>query len=321
MTNGMDALGDPTRRAIFERLADGPARRRRARGRAPGQPPGGVAAPEGAQGGGPGRRTAPQGTRRLYQLDPRGIGALRAYFDAFWMQALAAFKEAVENPTQEAARMQATDSAVRREITVNAPPERAFAVFAEQFDTWWPRSHQHRRGRSWPRWSSSRAPAAAGTSRASTAASAMWGEVLAYDPPSRLTLSWRHRRRHGRSSATRTRQRDRGHLHGRGRRDPRRPSSTGHLDRHTHADGLREARRRRGRLERPAGRLTPRRVGRLKLHRAGVDAVAQARRASRGPSSNTWPRWPPQRLQTTSVRIIPCETSRLTRRPRPPRAR
>ena len=36
--------------------------------------------------------------------------------------------------------MQATDSAVRREITVNAAPERAFAVFTEHFDTWWPRA-------------------------------------------------------------------------------------------------------------------------------------------------------------------------------------
>jgi DNA-binding transcriptional ArsR family regulator len=39
------------------------------------------------------------GTRRLYQLDPQGVGALRAYFDTFWMQALTAFKDAVENPT------------------------------------------------------------------------------------------------------------------------------------------------------------------------------------------------------------------------------
>ena len=37
--------------------------------------------------------------------------------------------------------MQATDSAVRREITVNATPERAFEVFTERFDSWWPRSH------------------------------------------------------------------------------------------------------------------------------------------------------------------------------------
>src|SRR5947208_6071325 len=32
----------------------------------------------------------------------------------------------------------------------------------------------------------------------------------------------------------------------------------------------------------------------------------------RGPSSNTWPRWPPQRAQTTSVRVMPCETSSRT---------
>ena len=100
MTNGMDALGDPTRRAIFERLAEGPTAVGEIADGAAGQPPGGLAAPESAQAGGPGHRPA-EGTRRLYQLDPQGIGELRAYFDAFWMHALAAFKEAVENPTQE----------------------------------------------------------------------------------------------------------------------------------------------------------------------------------------------------------------------------
>jgi DNA-binding transcriptional ArsR family regulator len=42
-----------------------------------------------------------EGTRRLYQLDPRGIGELRAYFDVFWMQALTAFKQAVETRQTE----------------------------------------------------------------------------------------------------------------------------------------------------------------------------------------------------------------------------
>jgi DNA-binding transcriptional ArsR family regulator len=37
-----------------------------------------------------------QGTRRLYQLNPAGIEALRAYFERFWTHALAAFKDAVE---------------------------------------------------------------------------------------------------------------------------------------------------------------------------------------------------------------------------------
>ena len=36
------------------------------------------------------------GTRRIYQLDPTGIDAVRSYFDTFWQHALAAFKTAVE---------------------------------------------------------------------------------------------------------------------------------------------------------------------------------------------------------------------------------
>jgi hypothetical protein len=41
------------------------------------------------------------GTRRLYQLDPDGIGALRAYVDRFWTEALAAFKSAAERDPKE----------------------------------------------------------------------------------------------------------------------------------------------------------------------------------------------------------------------------
>ena len=41
------------------------------------------------------------GTRRLYQLNPSGVGALRAYFDGFWNRALAAFKDIVEQRNEE----------------------------------------------------------------------------------------------------------------------------------------------------------------------------------------------------------------------------
>ena len=98
MTNGMDALGDPTRRAIFERLGAGP----RAVGELADELP--VSRPAVSQhlkvlkdAGLVVDRA--QGTRRIYQLDPQGVGALRAYFDSFWLQALTAFKDAVENPT------------------------------------------------------------------------------------------------------------------------------------------------------------------------------------------------------------------------------
>jgi DNA-binding transcriptional ArsR family regulator len=95
----MDALGDPTRRAIFERLAQGP----RAVGELASELP--VSRPAVSQhlkvlkDAGLVVDTA-AGTRRLYRLDPDGVGAVRAYFDAFWNQALAAFRAAVEQEVQ-----------------------------------------------------------------------------------------------------------------------------------------------------------------------------------------------------------------------------
>ena len=41
------------------------------------------------------------GRNRIYELDPAGIEALRAYFDRFWTDALAAFKRAAEQQTME----------------------------------------------------------------------------------------------------------------------------------------------------------------------------------------------------------------------------
>jgi DNA-binding transcriptional ArsR family regulator len=95
MTNAMDALGDPTRRAIFERLARGPT----AVGELANALP--VSRPAVSQHLKVLKQAGlvvdrPQGTRRLYQLDPHGVGALRAYFDGFWNQALTNFKTVVE---------------------------------------------------------------------------------------------------------------------------------------------------------------------------------------------------------------------------------
>ena len=99
-TNGLTALGDPTRRAIFERLAAGPL----AVGELAKDLP--VSRPAVSQhlkvlkeAGLVTDRAV--GARRMYQLDPKGIGAVRAYLDQFWNQALSAFKEATERPTEE----------------------------------------------------------------------------------------------------------------------------------------------------------------------------------------------------------------------------
>jgi DNA-binding transcriptional ArsR family regulator len=95
------ALGDATRRAIFERLADRP----RAVGELAAELP--VSRPAVSQhlkvlkdAGLVIDRAA--GTRRIYQLNPDGVGALRAQLDRFWSKALATYKEVAEQPTEDA---------------------------------------------------------------------------------------------------------------------------------------------------------------------------------------------------------------------------
>src|SRR5262249_12949955 len=137
---------DPTRRDIFERLAGGA----RAVGELAQELP--VSRPAVSQhlkvlkdaGLVVGR---PEGSRRLYQVDPDGIGALRAYLDRFWNRALTAFKAAVEQADARRTRRgglmtpRATDTAVRESIVVDAPIERAFSVFTDNIATWWPPEH------------------------------------------------------------------------------------------------------------------------------------------------------------------------------------
>ena len=98
--DGWTALGDPTRRAIFERVTDRP----RAVGElARGLP---VSRPAVSQhlkvlkdaGLVLDRR---DGNRRIYQANPDGVAALRSQLDRFWNQALANFKAVVEQAKQE----------------------------------------------------------------------------------------------------------------------------------------------------------------------------------------------------------------------------
>jgi DNA-binding transcriptional ArsR family regulator len=99
-TNGLAALGDPTRRSIFERLAERP----RAVGELARELP--VSRPAVSQHLKVLKDARlvidrPAGARRIYQLDPDGVGALRAYLDQFWSRALAAYKTSVEQRPEE----------------------------------------------------------------------------------------------------------------------------------------------------------------------------------------------------------------------------
>jgi DNA-binding transcriptional ArsR family regulator len=89
------ALADPTRRRVFERLKSGPQSVGAIARRMPVSRPAvsqhlkvlkeaGLVADR------------PEGTRRVYYIDPNGLGSLRRWLDQFWDQALSAFQAELE---------------------------------------------------------------------------------------------------------------------------------------------------------------------------------------------------------------------------------
>lgn len=95
--SALTALSDPTRRTVFERLRRGPASVGEV---ASGLP---VSRPAVSQhlkalklAGLVADRS--EGARRVYHIDPDGLGELRRWLDEFWDEALAAFKTEVEAP-------------------------------------------------------------------------------------------------------------------------------------------------------------------------------------------------------------------------------
>jgi DNA-binding transcriptional ArsR family regulator len=98
--DGWGVLGDPSRRAIFERLAERP----RAVGELAEDLP--ISRPAVSQhlkvlkdAGLVSERTA--GTRRIYRLNPEGVAAMRDQLDTFWKRALVNYSEVLEGPEEE----------------------------------------------------------------------------------------------------------------------------------------------------------------------------------------------------------------------------
>jgi DNA-binding transcriptional ArsR family regulator len=92
-------LGDPTRRAIFELLARHPCSvgeladhlpitRQAVSQHLRVLKDGGLVA------------ATPDGTRRIYRLNPDGVAALRAYFERIWDDALTAYQKAADVATE-----------------------------------------------------------------------------------------------------------------------------------------------------------------------------------------------------------------------------
>jgi DNA-binding transcriptional ArsR family regulator len=103
MTNqsaALAALGDPTRRAIFERISRQPAAVGELASEFPVSRPAvsqhlKVLKEAGLV------RDLPDGTRRIYALDLNGLAAIREYFEQFWQTSLVAFRDAANQSLRE----------------------------------------------------------------------------------------------------------------------------------------------------------------------------------------------------------------------------
>jgi DNA-binding transcriptional ArsR family regulator len=100
-----EALGDPSRRAILERLAERP----RAVGELAEELP--ISRPAVSQhlkvlkeAGLVSDRTA--GTRRVYRLNPAAVAALRDQLDAFWRRALTSYRDVIEEADEAGKAME-----------------------------------------------------------------------------------------------------------------------------------------------------------------------------------------------------------------------
>jgi DNA-binding transcriptional ArsR family regulator len=94
---GLDALGDRTRMAIFQKLTFGPLAVNELAGTMP------VSRPAVSQHlkvlKDAGLVTdCRSGTRRYYTLNPEGVARLRAHFDRLWEKSLSSFQAAAEKP-------------------------------------------------------------------------------------------------------------------------------------------------------------------------------------------------------------------------------
>jgi len=96
----LTALGDPTRRTIFELIAERPRSVAEITRQVP------VSQSAVSQHLKVLRdsrlvRAEPKGASNVYHIDPHGLGQMRAWLDRFWSKTLAAYKVAVEQPPRE----------------------------------------------------------------------------------------------------------------------------------------------------------------------------------------------------------------------------
>jgi DNA-binding transcriptional ArsR family regulator/uncharacterized protein YndB with AHSA1/START domain len=195
----LSALADPTRRSIFENLVREPSSVGSLAARLP------VSRPAVSQhlkvlsdAGLVSSTTV--GTRRVYSIRREGLDELGSWLEEIWGAAL----DSYERAAIEEHRMTTTQSRVMEPVvktkTVPLPAERAFALFTEGLQTWWPLdTHSIAADEDgnvegvtlrFEGWVGGRV-----VEIAADGSECAWADVMAWQPPHRVVLSW-HPNRH-----------------------------------------------------------------------------------------------------------------------------
>src|SRR5215211_3702431 len=185
----MDGARRPDEARDLRASRGSPARGRRARRRLTGQPPGRLTAPQGAEGRGTGGRPARGKSPHLSARSRRGRHASRRPRPV--LDESPGGLQGSRRTTNRGGLMstQAAETSVRTSIVVEAPMERAFTVFTEDFGGFKPPEHNmleveiaetvfetHVGGHIYD--------------RGVDGSECRWARVLAYEPPNRVMFSW-----------------------------------------------------------------------------------------------------------------------------------
>lgn len=189
MTNadGMTALGDSTRRAVFDLVAVRPRSVGELAELLPVSRPAVSQHLKVLERAGLVTATA-HGTRRIYRVDPEGLSRIRDWIDAQWDRVLDEFVDATRKDPSMHTDIKIEPVVKRRTLAVD--PSSAFELFTNGIRQWWPVASHSINGEAV---ADIRFDAQVGgrvVEVGSDGTEVAWAEIMAWDPPHRFVLSW-----------------------------------------------------------------------------------------------------------------------------------
>jgi DNA-binding transcriptional ArsR family regulator len=188
----LSALADPTRRTIFELVAERPASVGSLADRLP------VSRPAVSQhlrvlAEADLVESSRQGTRRIYSVRTEGLTSLHTWLDRMWETALDRFEKRADEENRMTTEETTVLAPVVKTRQLPISPETAFRLFTEEIATWWPLDEYSIGADKGQVPTSVRLEPAVGgriVEVGSDGSETSWADVIVWQPPHRLVLAW-----------------------------------------------------------------------------------------------------------------------------------